>query len=329
MTARQKLGYLVGKKFGPIQIRSTLGPADPLAELKRELQRLYAITVVARQEFAELGAKGRFPPLRRLKRLCQRLADLARKSPPLTGALAMYYGGKVHAVYHPVNVAILSLLIGQQLGLGRSELITLALAALIHDVGMDDRHGRQGNSPAPESVRMLIEHKGLNEQMLQWTVTADELAYYCGYLPGREKWYHGGEGPGPYAQIISTCHLFERLVNGDPDQAVSPHTAVLQLLDGMTRKLDARVVKAFVSLFGLFPVGTVVQLTDGAKAVVVRNYEQAEMISLPAVRPIPGHAGKHDPDKVLELGDPGVRVKIATPLTPAQLRVNVLAEVYA
>jgi hypothetical protein len=323
----QRLGAMVDKRYGGLHIRSALSADDPLVELKRETKRTYSLLALARVEFAELGVKDRFPPLRRIKRLVQRLADLVRKNPSIVGSFSTNYGGAEHDRYHAINVAFISMVIGHRIKIKRRDITSLGIAALLHDMEMDDSPGNNSGKPVSEGVELLIRFKGLNESTLQWTVTADEMAMYSRYVLPRKKWYYGGESPGMFSKIITVAHRYERRINGTPERSVSPHTAILQSIQDARKECDPRIVKALISSFGLFPLGTLVQLNDGTKVVVVKNYKEAEMATFPAVRPIPGHCGPLDPEVVIELGDPGVRARIAAPVQPSQLRINPIAEI--
>jgi hypothetical protein len=327
MPTDQRHGHMVGMDCGPLEVHAELTGGDPLLEVKREAQRLYAILTIALNEFIELGQEGRFPPLNRMKRLSQRLVDLAARGPEIVGGLATFHGGEEHERYHPVNVCIIALMIGRAIQMPARDLSILSIAALLHDMGMNDGVGPKSGRPIPEAVDLLTRFKGLNEHTLSWTVTADELAMFSRYIPPRPKWYHGGEGPGISSRILNVAHRYERLINAAPERAVSPHTAMLALMQNARKECDPRVVRALYQAFGLFPVGTVVELTDGSLAVVTKKYDSPPMAVLPTVRPIPGHEGSNDPSKLLELGDPGCRNKIAAAVQPRKLRINPIAEI--
>jgi HD-GYP domain-containing protein (c-di-GMP phosphodiesterase class II) len=76
-----------------------------------------------------------------------------------------------------------------------------------------------------------------------------------------------------YSKIIALCDAFDAMTSGRVYQktSISPDEAMRRLLHNGREWYDPVILKAFVHVLGLFPVGTVAKLTDGCVAIVVRN----------------------------------------------------------
>ncbi|MDD5307752.1 MAG: hypothetical protein PHU25_10570 [Deltaproteobacteria bacterium] len=329
--AEERKRALVGRTIGGIAVRPQSGEVDPLIELKRDAQRNYAVLAVALADVVGRTKRERLPSLAKLKRLVQKTADLAEENRAIATALGCHFGEKEHHLFHPVNVSIFSILLGQAIGLDRKRLSALGLTALLHDVGTEDAPDdgtRGGEQPQiPGSVSLLTRAANLSEQVITWTVFAYEVGLYTGRCDLHAHGYFGGFETGVLARIVAVAHFYERMVNRDPAQRLSPHLAVQHVLHRAGRQFDPSVARAFLRAFGIFPVGTVVELDDGSKAIVVGHGDAGDGPRKPLVRILGGDAGNEERQRtVIDLGTQGART-IARAVPPAELCVNATAEV--
>ena len=74
-----------------------------------------------------------------------------------------------------------------------------------------------------------------------------------------------------FARIISVADIYDALVTERPyKEAFSPRDAV-EMIMSMTSELDISVMRSFLESIILYPAGTIVDLSTGEKAVVVKN----------------------------------------------------------
>jgi hypothetical protein len=330
--AEERQQALVGRTIGGIAVRPQSGEVDPLIELKRDAQRNYAVLCVALADVAERTKRDRLPPLAKLKRLVQKTADLAAENPAIATALGCHFGEAEHHKFHAVNVSIFSILLGRAIGLDKKRLSALGLTALLHDMGTqdapDDGSGGTEQPQIPGSVGLLTRAGNLSEQVINWTVFAYEVGLYTGRHDLHAHGYFGGFETGVLARIVAVAHFYERLINRDRAQCLSPHLAVQHVLHRAGRQFDPIVARAFLRAFGIFPVGTVVELDDGSKAIVVRHADAGDRPGKPVVRILGDDAGEEAKERaVIDLGAPGARRTIARAIPPAELHVNPTAEI--
>ncbi|MBI5243718.1 MAG: hypothetical protein HY922_08560 [Elusimicrobia bacterium] len=68
-----------------------------------------------------------------------------------------------------------------------------------------------------------------------------------------------------FSQIIGLCDIFETLSRRRPwGEPMTRHAATKLVIRRHRRKLDVRVLRAFIEQFSLYPPGTIVELSDGA-----------------------------------------------------------------
>ncbi len=179
-----------------------------------------------------------------------------------------------------LNVAILGTKMGMGLGYYGTELERLALAGLVHDVGLlavpPAVVGKTGRLTRDE--RMLIEqHPELGYQVIhdagpqhQWLAQVVRQAH--------ERWNGqgyphrlNGRQIGEMAQIIGVVDVFDALVSERPyRRRLLPHQAVKELLVAERTAFPREVMKALVEQLSVYPLGTTVRLTTGEVGTVVR-----------------------------------------------------------
>jgi hypothetical protein len=76
-----------------------------------------------------------------------------------------------------------------------------------------------------------------------------------------------------FSRIISVCDAFDAMTSGRVYQkeTISPDEAVRRLLYKGREWYDPLILKAFVHVVGVFPIGTAVKLSDGSVAIVTKN----------------------------------------------------------
>jgi HD-GYP domain-containing protein (c-di-GMP phosphodiesterase class II) len=171
------------------------------------------------------------------------------------------------ASLHAINVTLLSLLLGKQM--------------VLHDVGkleLPDRvrwldpyspqvstHERQYYEEHAAHGVTLGKRMKLAPGALLVVAQHHELADGSGF-PLK---LIGDKMSGP-AKIVALVNRYDNLCNpGTPAQALTPHEALALMYGQMRARFDAAVFGAFVKMMGVYPPGSVVQLTDERYAMVV------------------------------------------------------------
>jgi HD-GYP domain-containing protein (c-di-GMP phosphodiesterase class II) len=182
------------------------------------------------------------------------------------------------ASMHPVNVTIISLLLGKALGLTKSDMVDLGMAAFLHDIGKSQLPGRvrwlEDNFSSAE-YKLYQEHVGqsvalgkgmaLTAGALQAIAQHHELIDGSGF-PTRLK----GDSLSMPAKILSLVNRYENLCNPSrPAAAITPHEALSLIFAQLKTRFDGVALSAFIRMMGVYPPGSVVQLVDDRYAIVV------------------------------------------------------------
>ena len=179
---------------------------------------------------------------------------------------------------HSINVTIISLLMGKSLAYGSDQLHELGIGALLHDLGkmeLPDRVRWSNGELRGAEMALYREHvakgvelarrMGLPAEVQQIVAQHHEQADGRGY-PMKLK---GGQIT-PATRIVSLVNGYDNLCNpGNPALAVTPHEALSLIYAQRKAAFDPKVLNIFVRLMGVYPPGSVVELSDGRFAMVV------------------------------------------------------------
>ena len=183
-------------------------------------------------------------------------------------------------ITHQVNVAILATKLGIGLGYQSEELGHLALAGLVHDVGMflvpeslvinPDRLSQEDNEcieQHPELGFQVLSQLGSSYAWLAQVVRQDHERWQAQGYPNKLKETEVHE----YAQIIGIVDVFDALVRPRPScQRMLPHEAVRELLVVQKNAFSHKLIKALVEQLSVFPIGTRVRLNTGEVGIVTQ-----------------------------------------------------------
>ena len=179
---------------------------------------------------------------------------------------------------HPVNVTVLSLLLGKAMGMTTQDLQHLGIAAFLHDVGktrLPDRLRLVDPNFTPPEYRVYQSH----------VAHGVSIAKQLGLLPEVQRTigehHEMMDGSGFPCQLaaadISLCgkvlalvDRYENMCNPSrPVAAITPHEALSLIFAQLKDRFDSAVLTAFIRMMGVYPPGSVVQLSDGRFAMVV------------------------------------------------------------
>ncbi len=187
-------------------------------------------------------------------------------------------GAGDRAAAHALNVSVVALLIGRSLGLAENELVELGMGALLHDIGKQEvvdrfRHADEHFSTAETNAYREHVSKGVGMGM-RMGLTAGALTV----LAQHHEQADGGGFPlrlplermSLGARLVSLIDRYDNLCNPQArGLALTPHEAVSVLFAQGRKRFDAHVLNAFIRMMGVYPAGSLVQLTNERFALVI------------------------------------------------------------
>ena len=179
---------------------------------------------------------------------------------------------------HAMNVAVISLLMARVFGLPEAELLDIGMGALLHDVGKaelpersrhsDVRHSGADTTLYRSHVALGVaqgRRMGLSEGAMTVLAQHHEMVDGSGFPAGLKA-----DRMSTAARIVSLVNRYDKLCNPPlTAQSMTPHEALSLIFAQSRGKFDATLLNAFIRMMGVYPPGSLVQLTDDRYATVI------------------------------------------------------------
>lgn len=244
--------------------------------LRRELGRAAELPgkldTALRQVWTELRRDGT-ADLKAARRLVGAMVASIVRNPDALTWLAQLRRQDDHAYNHSVRACIWATVFGRHLGLAVPALESLALGTMLCDVGMLQLG--PGSDTAEPDLRRHVE---LGVAMLQGSGRVDELA--IAVVAAHHERFDGSGYPRglagdaiPYlGRIAGLAVRYDELINPRPgEQPLTAAEAMTALYEERGRGFQAELVDEFIQALGIYPAGTLVELTTREVGVVVEQ----------------------------------------------------------
>ncbi|NMF86914.1 HD-GYP domain-containing protein [Aromatoleum petrolei] len=209
--------------------------------------------------------------------LVDQIADSILSSPDLAIHVMGDRTGGEELYFHSLNVAMLSLMIAREVRAPQEVFSALGMGALLHDIGRKEIPDRilHKVEPLTQAERNLYQmhcqfgvdigrRLQLSKPALEVIRDHHELYDGTGYPAGLK-----GDAIGLLPRIVAVANYYDELCNPvDIASALTPHEALSRMYAKLRPKFDQRMLQAFIRCLGVFPPGTIVQLSNGLIAMV-------------------------------------------------------------
>lgn len=209
--------------------------------------------------------------------LIDQISDSILSEPELAIHVMGDTNGAEELYFHSLNVTILSMMMARDIGLPVPMVASLGMGALFHDIGEHELPERLLRQVEPHSraERNLYEQHcaygieigrrlKLAPPVLSIIGTHHEHADGSGY-PARLQ----GEAIGLLARIVAIANQYDELCNPIRlADALTPHEALSLMFAKLRGKFDPKVLQLFIRCLGVYPPGTIVQLSNGVIGMI-------------------------------------------------------------
>lgn len=181
---------------------------------------------------------------------------------------------------HSVDVATISMILAKQQGLPKKEVYEIGVSGLLHDIGKTKIPNEILNKPSKlddKEFAIMQQHSVYGYHMI--SERPEFSREVClGVLQHHEKMngkgYPLGVGESKickYAQILSVSDVYDALVTERPYKSAFSQRDAVEIIMSMTSELNMAAMKSFLESMILYPVDSLVDLSNGERARVVRN----------------------------------------------------------
>ena len=285
-------------------------------DAKERARQTYVRSLDVTREVMTSARLGRSAGLKRVKRAVQGIVDAILSDAASLIGLTTLREFDEYTFVHSVNVSILAVALGRRLGLTKPQLLDLGLAALLHDIGKSriplDLLNKRG--ALDDGERAILQTHTWQGVLSMFAMPTGSVRPWRAMTSAYEHHMRIDSSGYPkasrsrrltlYSKIIAVADGFDAATTTRVYQDVpwTPADVLRGMRDNTRLGLDPVVVKAFMNLTGIYPVGTLVVLDTFALAMVVASNPEPTALSRPLVRMITdGQGNRLDDLQVYDL----------------------------
>ena len=310
---------------------------EDVTDNKAKSKKVYSQTIHAASEVMVNVKMGQTLKLRKSKRAIQSMIDQMLTAETILIGLTTIRCHDEYTYNHSVNVCILSLAIGQRMGLSKASLCDLGMTALFHDIGKSDVPLEILNKPSNFSVdeweimkkhpvygvKLLMQLKGLDN--LNARIVTGAFEHHLNYdLSGYPNVKYKKE-LSLFGKIISIADCYDGMTSSRVYSRVpmTPDKALKLMMDKAGKVYDPVLMKLFVNSIGVYPVGSLVLLSSRELAVVIQNNSDPTKWDTPRIKIIADPSGREVESDIFDLSSAGQGKSIAKTIDPEKYKIDV------
>ena len=245
------------------------------------IRGLYTKATEAASRIWDSAAQKGMAPAEDVKAMVQDMAQAVAQNRSALLALTSIRASDTYTFTHMVNVSILTMAQARGLGIDGPLLREFGVAGLMHDIGKvrtpREILTKPGRLDAAE-MELMRRHVLDGAEMLRRTPDITPLAPIVAF-----EHHLRPDGSGYPAirretlnlatTLTSISDVYDAMRSRRPYQQSHPSERVVAVLKSEEgKRFDQNLVRRFVQLMGIYPVGTMVRLNTGAIGVVSRAY---------------------------------------------------------
>jgi len=215
----------------------------------------------------------------KIKQSVEPMIDSVTRNPDACIWLARMKQEDNYIYEHSLGASIWAVALGRQLGLPKADLHSLAIGGLLFDVGklrlnkdllkakrrLTSKELKIMKKHVEIGVKLLKEGGLMNQDVIDMVSHHHERHNGEGYPQGLV-----GDQIPVFARIAAIVDVYDAITSDRIyAKAISPSLAIKQLYDWKDIYFQGELVEEFIQAIGIYPAGTLIELSSGEVAVVV------------------------------------------------------------
>lgn len=317
-------------------VQRVLQPCSQSVELQRAARLLDSARGAIKDMFQD-ARMGRAIDRHVMRAVAEDVADSVTRNAGALVSLARVKTADEYTYMHSVAVCALMVALARQLGLPDDQVRAAGFAGLLHDVGKVDIPLDILNKPdrlTDEEFAIVREHPRRGWQRLRAAGIDDEAAlevclHHHERLDGR-GYPDGlsGEAVTLMARMGAVCDVYDAITSNRPYKAGWDPAESLRRMASWSGHFDERIFQAFVRSLGIYPVGSLVRLSNQRLAVVVE--QNSGQLLKPVVKTVLSlRSGERLIPERIDLAAPHCHITIEQREDPAHWKIPDLDEIWS
>lgn len=265
-------------------------PQDQVQKRKEKARQCYFYALDSIKEVAEKISSAKKAGVRKPLRVIQNIANLVLEDEPIVLGLSTIRDFDDYTFTHSINVAILSICLGHRAGLSRESLPRLGMCGLFHDLGkvnisvdilkkpgeLNKREHEEIKKHPLYSVIQIIKLQAAHD--LKAKILLPPFEHHLKYdLSGYPKTTRK-KPLSFFGRILNITDVFDAITSPRVYRhlSFSPDQALGWMLGRAGTDFDPVLLKVFINMLGIYPIGSLLELDTGELALVMDNGEKLD-----------------------------------------------------
>jgi HD-GYP domain-containing protein (c-di-GMP phosphodiesterase class II) len=255
----------------------------PVEDLRGKAKSTYFHAMNSVRDVAQRISYQGYAGIRKSKRMVQNMLDCLSEDEALFLCLSTIKDYDDYTYTHSVNVAVLSLCLGNRIGLSRNSLEHLGICGLFHDLGKVDIPREILTKPGQltegewiemrkhpmASVMQILKLRASHE--VKSKILLAPFEHHVKYnLSGYPK-VDLKKDVSLFGRILQIADVYDAITSARAyrSHALSPDQAISHMMGGAGTDYDPVLLKVFAIMMGTYPVGSLLELDTGELGFVV------------------------------------------------------------
>jgi len=284
---------------------------------KGAAKKTYHYTLNSIKEVAQRLLSGKDTSIRESVRSIEKMVDIIAEDPTIFLSLSTIRIYDDYTYVHSINVAILAMAMGQRIGMKRSLLEELGLCGLFHDLGkieipkqilnkkekLTDSEVKEIRTHPIKSAILILKLK--TEKYRKFHLFISPLEHHMHY---DHSGYPSVDKKHPislFGRILTIVDVYDAITSPRiyRPTSMSPDKAIRFMLSYSGRHFDPILLKVFVNMLGVYPIGTLLRLDTGEIGLALHHVHKTDQ-TRPEVQILnPGVNKQYTKGKIIDLAE--------------------------
>jgi HD-GYP domain-containing protein (c-di-GMP phosphodiesterase class II) len=269
-------------------LETELKSSERIERKKEAVKKTYHHALSSIKEVAGKLQSGKEAGVRKSVRMVQRMVDIITEDDTTFLALSTIRMYDDYTFTHSLNVALLAMSLGKRIGMRRNTLEKLGLCGLFHDLGKIEIPKKILNKKGKlkDSEFEVIKKHSLKSALLILKLKTDKhrrVQLFVSPFEHHIRYDHSGypsiDKRRPislFGRILTIVDVYDAITSPRiyRPTSMSPDRALGLMLSDSGKHYDPVLLKVFVNMLGLYPVGTLLELNTGEIGLALHTDEE-------------------------------------------------------
>ncbi len=264
-----------------------VSPTNSTQRKKEAAKKTYHFALGSVKEVADKLLTNKEASIRKSLRMVQRMVDIITEDDTTFFALSTIRMYDDYTYTHSLNVALLAMALGKRIGMKRQTLEKLGLCGLFHDLGkievpkqilnkrgkLNDAEFEEIKKHSMNSALLILKLKTEKYRKVHLLVSPFEH-----HIRFDHSGYPNLDRKRPislFGRILTIVDVYDAITSPRiyRPTSMSPDKALGIMLADSGKHFDPVLLKMFVNMLGVYPIGTVLLLDSGEMGLAVHSPE--------------------------------------------------------